>query len=35
MKQKVQGSIGCPDVKHSGNESTGRCNDWSTFDLDL
>ena len=28
-------SIGRPDVKHEGNESTGRCADWGTFGLGL
>ena len=34
MERKRRDSIGRPDVKHSGNESTGRCADWSTFDLE-
>ena len=34
MERKERESIGCPDVKHQGNESTGCCADWGTFDLD-
>ena len=35
MERKGRESIGCPDVKHKGNESKGRCADWGTFDLCL
>ena len=35
MERKGRESIGCPDVKHWGNESTGRCAYWGTFDLEL
>ena len=35
MERKGQESIGCPDVKHWGNESTGCCADWGIFDLDF
>ena len=35
MERKGRESIGCPDVKHYGNESTGHCTDWGTFDLDF
>ena len=34
-KRKGRESIGCPDVKHYGNESTGCCADWGTFDLEF
>ena len=33
-ERKERESIGCPDVKHKGNESTRHCTDWGTFDLD-
>ena len=33
MERKGRQSIGCPDVKHKGNESAGRCAGWGTFDL--
>ena len=35
MEWKGRESIGCPDVKHYGNESTGCCADWVTFDLEF
>ena len=35
MERNGRESIGCPDVKHQGNESTGRCADRGAFDLDL
>ena len=35
MERKGRESIGCPDVKHKGNESTGCCADWGTCDLCL
>ena len=35
MERKRRESKGCPDVKHWGNESTGRCPDRGTFDLCL
>ena len=35
MEQKVRELLGCPDVKHWGNESSGHCANWGTFDLDL
>ena len=35
MEWKGWESIGCPDVKHYGNESTGCCADWGTFDLEF
>ena len=35
MEQLGQESIGCPDMKHYGNESTGCCADWGTFDLEF
>ena len=35
MEWKGRESIGCPDVKHYGNESTGCCADWGTFDLEF
>ena len=34
MERKGLESIGCSDVKHSRNESTGHCTDWGTFHLD-
>ena len=34
MERKGREAIGCPDVKHKGNESTGHCTGWGTFDLD-
>ena len=33
MERKGWESIGCPDVIHKGNESTGCCTDRGTFDL--
>ena len=35
MERKGWESMGFPDVKHYGNESTGRCADWGTFDLEF
>ena len=35
MERKGQESIGSPDVKHLGDESTGCYTDWGTFDIDL
>ena len=35
MEWKGRESIGCPDVKHYGNESTGCCADWGTFDFEF
>ena len=35
IKLKRRESIGCPDVKHKGNESTGFQANWVTFDLDI
>ena len=35
MERKGREPIGCPDVKHYGNESTGCCTDWGTFDLEF
>ena len=35
MERKGRESMGFPDVKHKGNEATGRCADWGTFDLHL
>ena len=35
MERKGRESIGCPDVKHKGNKSTGCCADWGPFDLDI
>ena len=35
MERKGRESIGCSDVKHSGNESTGHSADWGTFDLEF
>ena len=34
MERKGRESMGFPDVKQ-GNESTGRCADWGTFDLEF
>ena len=34
-ERKGRESVGCPDVKHYGNESTGCCADWGTADLCL
>ena len=33
MEQNGRESMGCPDVKHKGKESTGRCADWGTLTL--
>ena len=35
MERKGRESLGCPDVKYQGNESTGCCADWGIFDLNL
>ena len=35
MERKGRETIGCPNVKHQGNESSGCCADWGTFDIDL
>ena len=35
MERKGRESIGCPDVKHYGNEPTGCCAYWGTFDLEF
>ena len=35
IEQKGWELIGCPDVKHYGNESSGCCTDWGTFDLEF
>ena len=33
MERKGRRSIGCPDMKHKGNMSTGCCADWGTLTL--
>ena len=35
MEGNGRESIGCPDMKHRGNESAERCADWGTFDFDF
>ena len=34
-ERKGRESIGCPDMKHKGNESIRCCAEWGTFDLCL